>query len=186
VTEAVVATSVDLFERASQHAQVVMSQVTSAHLTAPTPCSEWTVQQLIDHMVGGPDYLLGALAGQAPQPRTGATVSEYRAGIAQAMVALRAPDVLSRTCQSPLGFEWTVEQAVAGTFMDQLIHTWDLATATGQDATLDPDLVAACVAMFLPDMPEIGRAGRLVGPAVVVPDDATPQDTLLGAMGRTP
>ena len=34
---------------------------------------------------------------------------------------------MQRTCLSPLGFEWPVSQAVAGTFMDVLIHTWDLA-----------------------------------------------------------
>ena len=87
---------------------------------------------------------------------------------------------------SPLGFEWPVAHAVAGTFMDALIHTWDLATATGQDASLDPELVDACIAMFLPDMPERGRASGLVGPAVDVPDDASPQDRLLAAMGRRP
>ena len=70
--------------------------------------------------------------------------------------------------------------------MDALIHTWDLATATGQDASLDTELVVACVAMFLPDMPERGRASGLVGPAVVVPDDASGQDRLLAAMGRQP
>ncbi len=70
--------------------------------------------------------------------------------------------------------------------MDALIHTWDLATATGQDASLDPELVEACIAMFLPDMPERGRASGLVGPAVVVPDDASAQDRLLAAMGRRP
>jgi uncharacterized protein (TIGR03086 family) len=70
--------------------------------------------------------------------------------------------------------------------MDQLIHTWDLATATGQDATLAPELVAICSAMFLPDMPEMGRAGGLVGPAVAVAPDASAQAKLLGAMGRQP
>ena len=70
--------------------------------------------------------------------------------------------------------------------MDVLIHTWDLATATAQTADLDPELVDACVAMFLPDMPERGRAAGIVGPAVSVADDATPQARLLAAMGRTP
>jgi uncharacterized protein (TIGR03086 family) len=70
--------------------------------------------------------------------------------------------------------------------MDALIHTWDLATATGQHATLDPELVEACIEMFLPDMPERGRASGLVGPAVAVPEDAPPQARLLAAMGRRP
>jgi hypothetical protein len=70
--------------------------------------------------------------------------------------------------------------------MDALIHTWVLATATGQDSSLDVELVAACTAMFLPDMPEWGRAAGIVGPAVEVPPDASGQDRLLGAMGRRP
>ena len=57
-----------------------------------------------------------------------------------------SPARSTRTCTSPLGFEWTVQEATAGTFMDVLIHTWDLATATGQTADLDPELVDACVA----------------------------------------
>ena len=53
---------VDLFARATQHAETVMARVTSDQLAGPTPCSEWTVQTLIDHMVGGTGYLLAALA----------------------------------------------------------------------------------------------------------------------------
>lgn len=47
------------------------------------------------------------------------------------------------------------------------------------------ELVEACIAMFLPDMPGRGRAAGIVGPAVVVGDDATPQERPLAAMGRT-
>ena len=85
---------------------------------------------------------------------------------------------------SPRGFEWSVGHAMAETFMDALIHAWDVAKATRQDASPDPELVEACSAMFLPDMPERGRASGLVGPAVVVPADASAQDRLLAAMGR--
>lgn len=70
--------------------------------------------------------------------------------------------------------------------MDVLIHTWDLARATGQDEKLDPDLVDACTAMFLPGMPERGRAAGIVGPAVEVGEDIPAQDRLLAAMGRPP
>ena len=177
---------VQLFARATRHAEAVMARLTPDQLAGPTPCSAWTVQDIVDHMVGGTDYLLAALAGARPEPRSGASAEAYRGGVARVLAGLRESGALDRTCQSPLNFEWTVGQAVAGTFMDQLIHTWDLATATGQDATLDPELVAICSAMFLPAMPEMGRAGGLVGPAVDVPADASPQAKLLGAMGRRP
>ena len=78
------------------------------------------------------------------------------------------------------------QAVVEGVRPDQLVHTWDLATATGQDTRLDPQLVDACIGMFLPGMPERGRAAGIVGPAVAVPADASPQDRLLGAMGRRP
>lgn len=179
--------SVALFERATRRADAVIAAVTPDQLGNPTPCREWTVQDLVDHMVGGPAYLLSALAGTpSAAPPSATSIDDYRLGVGRALAGLREPGALERTCQSPLNFEWTIAQATAGTFMDQLIHTWDLATATGQDATLDPELVAACSAMFLPHMPEMGRQGGLVGPAFAVSPDASPQDQLLAAMGRQP
>ncbi|MEZ5138606.1 MAG: hypothetical protein R2711_07500 [Acidimicrobiales bacterium] len=124
------------------------------------------------------------IPGDEAAPPEGAAPGDLRTGVDACLALFAQSGVLDRTCASPLGFEWTVGQAVAGTFMDVLIHTWDLATATGQDATLDPELVAACTAMFLPDMPENGRAAGLIGPAVEVGADATPQQILLGALGR--
>jgi uncharacterized protein (TIGR03086 family) len=85
---------------------------------------------------------------------------------------------------SPLGFDWTISHAVMGTIMDTLIHTWDLAAALGQRATLDADLVAMCIDVFLPEMPERGRESGLVGAAVAVPADAPAEVRLLAAMGR--
>lgn len=175
-----------LFERAANRAAAVMAAVRPDQLDDPTPCAEWNVQQLIDHMVGATDYLLAALAGEEPPALSGRSTAEFERGLASLAEGLRAPGALERMCASPLGFEWPIGQAVAGTFMDVLIHTWDLSTATGQDAALDTELVEACCAMFLPDMPEHGRASGLVGPAVDVAAGASPQARLLAAMGRQP
>ncbi len=175
---------IELFRRATAHAARVLEGVRHDQPSAPTPCIEWSVQDLVDHMVGSTEYLLASLAGREPAPPTGIDTADYRTGVAQVLEGLAEPGVLERTCPSPLGFEWTVGQAVAGTFMDNLVHTWDLATATDQDATLDPDLVAACTAMFFPTMPEMGRAGGLIGPAVEVPADAPAQVAFLAALGR--
>jgi uncharacterized protein (TIGR03086 family) len=125
-----------------------------------------------------------SIDGARPRDRACTPSPDRHTG--RALAALADPAVLARRCLSPLGFEWTVAEAAAGTFMDTLVHTWDLAVATGQDSTLDPALVQVCVAMFLPDMPERGRAAGLIGPAVPVPPDAPAQDRLLGAMGRRP
>jgi uncharacterized protein (TIGR03086 family) len=178
--------AVALYRAATDRAIAVVEAVRRDQLGLPTPCTEWNVQNLVDHLVEGTEYLLSAMEKRQPAQRTPATTADYRCGVAGVLDALRLPGAMDLTCISPLGFEWPVAQAVAGTFMDVLIHTWDLARATGQDDKLDPVLVDACTAMFLPEMPERGRASGIVGPAVQIGIDASAQDRLLAAMGRRP
>jgi uncharacterized protein (TIGR03086 family) len=150
---------------------------------APTPCAEWDVDELVGHMMGGTAYLLGATGVDEPPPTT---TAGYRAAVDRCPSALREPGMLDRRCPSPAGFEWSLAEATAGTAMDQSVHTWDLAVAIGGDPRLDPELVDAVVAMFLPQMPEVGREAGIVAAAVLVPEDAPAQDRLLAAMGRRP
>ena len=175
---------VSLFERAAEQAARVVGRVRADQLSSPTPCTDWDVQALVDHMFGGTGYLLGSL-GLRLEP-TGVDEATYRAAAQRCVEGLRRPGVLADRCPSPLGFEWSLAEAAAGTFMDQLVHTWDLSVAVGLDPRLNPDVAEACVEMFLPHMPEMGRAGGIVGPAVSVPVGASAQDRLLGAMGRRP
>jgi uncharacterized protein (TIGR03086 family) len=177
---------VELYRRATARAIEIARRVEPDQLSDPTPCSAWTVQDLLDHLTGGTEYLLAAHEQRQPAPRQGTTVADFEAGVEAVLDGLAAPGALDRTCMSPLGFEWPVGHAVAGTFMDVLIHTFDLARATGQNESLDPELVEACVAMFLPDMPERGRQAGIVGPPVQIGPGAALQDVLLAAMGRRP
>ena len=84
----------------------------------------------------------------------------------------------------------TVPQFLVAMATDHIIHGWDLARATGQDETLDPDVVAAAYAMMTaPEtagLVDMGRQAGFIGPAVSVPDDASIQDRLLAHMGRQP
>ncbi len=177
-------TPLDLYRAATDRAVAVVEAVTPAQLELPTPCSEWSVQQLIDHLVDGAEYLFVAATGSEAVPPSGALGTNYRTCVDGVLRALESPGAMERVCVSPLGFEWSVADAVAGTFMDVLIHTWDLARATGQDDRLDEDQVAACVAMFLPEMPRRGREAGIVGPEVPLGEGASAQDRLLAAMGR--
>src|SRR5207342_546189 len=68
---------------------------------------------------------------------------------------------------------------------DVFLHRWDLARATGQDETLDPDKCAAMLEGMLP-MDEVLRQSGQYGPRVHVPDDADVQTKLLAFIGRTP
>ena len=68
-------------------------------------------------------------------------------------------------------------------FIDVLIHGWDLATATGQDATLDPELVDAADRL-LQDQADMVRASGMFGADLAVPAGAGAQTRLLAFIGR--
>jgi uncharacterized protein (TIGR03086 family) len=170
-----------MYERAASNAVVMAGRVAGDQTKLATPCSEWDVAALLEHMSGGAAYLMDAMG-----VRTDGVKWPDPAAVTACVDALRRPGALQQRCVSPAGFEWSVAEATAGTAMDQLIHTWDLAVAIGADRHLDPEVVQAVVEMFVPQMPEIGRQAGLVGPEVPVPAGASLQDRLLGAMGRNP
>jgi hypothetical protein len=68
---------------------------------------------------------------------------------------------------------------------DVFLRTWDLARATGQDETLDPEACAGMLAGMQP-LEELIRSSGQYGPAVPVPDDAAAQTRLLGFIGSSP
>jgi hypothetical protein len=68
---------------------------------------------------------------------------------------------------------------------DVFMHRWDLARATGQDETLDPDKCAAMLAGMEP-IEDAMRGSGQYGARVDVPDVADVQSRLLGFIGRDP
>jgi uncharacterized protein (TIGR03086 family) len=68
-------------------------------------------------------------------------------------------------------------------FIDVFIHGWDLAKATSQDQSLDPELVTACAEVLEPQLSMLQGSG-MFGTAVDVPADADPQTRLLASLGR--
>ena len=68
-------------------------------------------------------------------------------------------------------------------FIDILIHGWDLAKATGQATTLDPDLVDDCLEVLAPQV-QLLQASRMFGTPLDIPAEANPQTRLLATLGR--
>lgn len=102
----------------------------------------------------------------------------------RAVEAAQQPGVPERTVQLPSG-EMAAGDYLSELFADTLVHTWDLADATGGDRRLDPELVDACTGWFGTVEDGWRRSGE-VGPAASVPADADPQSRLLARFGRTP
>jgi uncharacterized protein (TIGR03086 family) len=125
----------------------------------------------------------GGIATIESVPDDVATMStEYQRSTAAVLATADDAAAMERTIVLPIatisGAEFLFTE-----FMDQLVHSWDLAIATGQDATLEPALAEAAHTLF--------QSGGLFGPGgigetIEVPETASSQDRLLAAVGRNP
>jgi uncharacterized protein (TIGR03086 family) len=159
----------------------------------PTPCTEWNVRQLVNHVVYEDRWTAPLIAGLTIEDVgtrfDGDLLGDDPAGQAldaakQAEAAISAPGALDRTVQ--LSFGPTPAREYAWQLLaEHLVHAWDLAAATGSDRRLDPDAVRACAAWF-GDREQLFREAGVIGPRVRVRAGADEQDRLLGAYGRDP
>jgi uncharacterized protein (TIGR03086 family) len=154
----------------------------------PAPCEGWVARDVVRHLVEWVPGFFRSYAGVdlGAMP----SVDSDPAGAWAALdLALRSllddPVIASQEFDAPPG-RTTVEDAVdmfcAG---DLLVHTWDVARATGLDERLDADEVHRMFAAMQP-IDEMLRASGHYGPRVPVPDDADEQTKLIAFTGRQP
>ncbi|MBO0867977.1 MAG: TIGR03086 family protein [Micromonosporaceae bacterium] len=190
------------FRTASEGFARRLAAVEPHQWTGPTPCSEWNVRQLVNHMARGNlnyvDLAAGGSAADFIRQRDldalgDDPVGGYAASVEACAAAFAEPGALDRMVDHPLG-RTTGRQALAVRTTDSTIHTWDLARAIGADEDLDPGLVA-WIAEHL-DQIYAGLVESPVDPASThrffaapagTPEpDASRQQQLLHLMGRTP
>lgn len=189
---------VTLLQQTTARTRTVMAGVAQSQLDDPTPCAQWSVHGLVNHLIGGLEFTAACIAGiptsirpseaessQIDEHDVGNLSRAYDAALAHLLELAAPPGALERTATTPFG-EMPVSQIFVGTVMDQLIHCWDLAKATGQDTTLDADLVAFAFPVLQSGFADMGRQSGFIGPEQSVADDAGLQDKLIAYMGRQP
>lgn len=161
---------------------------------APTPCTEWDVRALVNHMTRGNLNYLGLLRGATGEEflarrdadALGADpVAAFTGSVRACADAFAEAGALDVVVDYPLG-KLTGRQALAVRTADSTVHTWDLARALGADETLDPGLVA-----WIDEDYDTIFAGLALGPRFFAdPPPAAPgasrQDRLLTRFGRDP
>jgi uncharacterized protein (TIGR03086 family) len=185
-------TIAELHEAALAATGAIIARIGPGQWADLTGCPEWDVRALVNHLVAGNLWaselaagrtidevgsrLDGDLAGADP-------AAAYAASATAAAGAFAAPGALDAPCAVSYG---PVPGSVyaAHRFVDVLIHGWDLAVATGQDAAIDGALVGACLKIVEPEAEQL-RASGMFGRAVAVPDHADPQTRLLAMLGRS-
>ena len=184
------------FEQAITSTARVVKNVRADQMTAPTPCTEWDVRALLNHVIGTlwlSEALLTDSAPRHPMAPGGLPASDladrdpataYAEAAAAALAAAGAGDAITRMHVTPLG-EMPGPVLAGFTTLDILVHGWDLAKATGQSAALEAGLAGHVLGFASQALTGEARAGR-IGPAVPVPADASVTDRLAGFLGRQP
>jgi uncharacterized protein (TIGR03086 family) len=174
--------------RASDAVAGLVSNIRADQWPAPTPCTDWTVRQLVNHLIGMNRVFTALLAGQPPPPRPSADHTEddpagaYRDSAAALQAAFSRPGVLERAYPGPLGTATGAERLKIRLY-DLLAHGWDLAQATGQPADLPDDLAEQSLAFARTQLAGQARPGRF-GPAQIAAEQAPAIERLAAFLGR--
>ena len=156
---------------------------------APAPVDGWTARDVVRHLTEWlPAFLHG---GAGVELARGPSVDEDPVGAwlthnGAVQDLLDDPGTPSRVLSNPHIGELPLDQAVDRFYTaDVFMHTWDLARATGQDETLDPERCAALLAGMEP-MEDVLRGSGQYGPRVEVPAESDVQTRLIAFIGRDP
>jgi uncharacterized protein (TIGR03086 family) len=180
----------ELFEQTTAWASEKIAAVED--FSVATPCSEWDARTVVNHVVAGLKIVSDAIADREPDKSLlsddlvgsdpGSAYEEARAAAVKAVQD--AP--LDVTWQTPFG-ESKAQRLLTIYAVDNLTHGWDVAKASGQDTDIPTALAEAAFEVVDGNIPDGARGeDGPFGPRVEVPADASPQDKLLGYLGRRP
>jgi uncharacterized protein (TIGR03086 family) len=157
--------------------------------SAAAPVSGWAARDVVVHLVewlpgfvaAGSDVRLPEVPSPAEQP-----MAAWDAHQRAVQDLLDDPAAAGVEFANPHTGSMPLTQAIDRFYTsDVFMHTWDLARATSQDDTLDPELCTVLLSGMEP-IEDLMRDSGQFGPRVLVPDDADPQTRLIGFLGRDP
>jgi uncharacterized protein (TIGR03086 family) len=171
----------------------IIENVGKGQLAGASPCAELDCKGVINHVTSANYYFETLATGGTVDP--GAPTPDlvgddpagaYRKSAEMILDRFRNPATMQATFKFPFG-EMPGEMAIGVVVMENTVHGWDIAKASGQDATIDPDVASALLpgAQGIPDTLR-NEQGNPFKPAVNVPDDASATEKLVAALGRTP
>lgn len=182
-----------LHARALAATAPVVAGITDDQWADATPCADWDVRALANHVVAG-NWWASELAAGATIDEVGDrldgdvlgedAVAAYDASATAAAQVFLRPGAMEAPCAVSYG---PVPGSVycGHRLLDVVVHGWDLASATGQPADLDPELVAACLEVLLPQLDLLVASGAFGDGPVPVADDAPDGQRLLALLGRS-
>jgi uncharacterized protein (TIGR03086 family) len=175
------------FDRAAAVADSVIAAVRPDQLGDPTPCTEWSVRQLINHLVTGNLMFAGMVTG-GPRPDRNQDqlgddpLGAFRSTASDLRAAFSAEGALDGTYPTPFG-ESPGAVLVNMRVVEMSVHSWDIAKATGQSTDLDPQLAEWGLRSLRNALPA-DRAGSPFGTEQPASGAVTAADRLAAFAGR--
>lgn len=161
-----------------------------SQLEDPTPCSDFTVRGVLDHMlVLGGAFAYAFRGEEAPEIRPPAAdgrvpAAELRSTMDDLLDGVRSPGAMERTVSSPMG-EMPGETFARLVAFDGLVHGWDLASATGQDYEPPAEVVAAVDQFARAAITDEMRDGDTFKDPTTAPPAASRLERLVAFSGRS-
>jgi uncharacterized protein (TIGR03086 family) len=181
-------TPFERFDRATATATTVVGTVTPQQYDEPTPCADWTVRPLLNHLIGGTKMFTAIVTGGPAVDRAADHVGpdhaeSFRTAVADLRAAFAADGALEGVYVGPMG-EAPGLMLLRMRVNEMMVHAWDLARATGQSTDLDPELAQECIE-DIRRVQEAGRGQPMFAPMKAIPADSTVADRLAATAGRT-
>jgi uncharacterized protein (TIGR03086 family) len=188
----------ELNSRAVRASVEVVSRVTSDDLGRATPCSEWTVADLLAHMTVQHYGFAAASAGAGADPavwqapaRRDDPVSAYATAADHVIVAFAQDGVLQRGFSLPeISTEMTFpgSRAIGFHFIDYVVHGWDVARSLHLPFQLPADLLQAALplARSVPAGAQRQAPGAAFRPSLPTAEQPDPLDQIVALLGRSP
>ncbi|MGV1010447.1 MAG: TIGR03086 family metal-binding protein [Dermatophilaceae bacterium] len=181
-----------LLRYAVTHFGELVSQVREEQWGNRTPCADWTVRDLVNHVavedLWAAELFPGATIEQVGSRFDGdqlgpAPLAVWQHASSAALASAGAADAMTKLVHLSFG-DFPGSEYAMQLFADHLVHSWDLAVGIGAQPALSEHAVAACLDWFAP-MEAAYRSSGAVGPRPTVGPDADATTTLLAAFGRS-
>lgn len=180
----------ELFKKAEEQVDKFIRNVKPEDLEKQSTCSEWTVKDLINHIIYEdlwiPELMEGKTLAEVGDKYEGDVVGEdfLKSWSDASEKALDTVESLKDVNQVVhLTKDTPASEYLEQMIVDKTIHAWDVARSTNQEDKLDEELVKSTYDLFAPQAEE-WRSGGALGEKVEVAEDASLQTKLLALSGR--
>ncbi len=184
---------VEMFERSATRFGDLVRRVADDQWSAPTPCEDWDVRDLVNHVTAeqcwAPHLVAGETLDDVGDRYDGDVLGDdpvgaWAAAVGPSIAAFAEPGATDRTVHLSYGDEVCSEYLLQ-MLTDAAVHGWDLARAIGVDPTIDSD-IAEHLTTALEERQAMLRASGLFAEAVTVAPEAGPTERLVALLGRRP